>query len=119
VTICAGSEALTLRTNSDELDALVLEELQAGTGVLKHLSADLGLLVVLVDGLARNDLEQVDQQQTVGQIRGKVLDLHHALEQEVVRPASEGLRQRGETEEEHDQTILSLTRFWMSTQRVS
>jgi hypothetical protein len=79
-----------LRTNSDELDALVLEELQAGTGVLKHLSADLGLLVVLVDGLARNDLEQVDQQQTVGQIRGKVLDLHHALEQEVVRPASEG-----------------------------
>jgi len=54
----------------DELESLLLQKLQSQTTVLKHLRAEARILDILaiVDFLGRNDLNKVDEQDSIGQI---------------------------------------------------
>jgi hypothetical protein len=82
---------LTLRTDGDELDALVPQEQEASTGVCEHLDTGLGVLVVARQLLVRENLKQVDELDPVGQVGGEIINPHIAVLEKVVRPAGESL----------------------------
>jgi len=58
-----------LGSDADELDTLLLDKLERQRSVLEQLRTDLGILVVLASNiLARNNLQQVDQEKSVVEI---------------------------------------------------
>jgi len=79
-------------SDADEFDAVLLDELEGERGVLELLRSDLGGLVVFgADVFAGDDLQEIDQEQSVAEIRIKTLDEELSILEEVVAPSGEGL----------------------------
>lgn len=75
----------------DSLDALSLDEVHCNLSVLKLLGRNSWVLVVSAKRLATDDLQQVDQHDSILKILGEVCDVLTSVLQLVVNPSCESI----------------------------
>jgi len=84
----------TLGRNHDQLDVLALEVLEGDVDVLDVVDLHPGRAVVLAEALATDELEQVDQANTILEVILDVLEREGSLAKMKVAPLGEGLSTR-------------------------
>jgi len=82
------------RTNTNELETLLFDETHGKTVVFQKVIAGCGFCVEFTQALGGNDLQKVDQRQTILEVSHKVLNLHAPFRQELVNPPGESLEDR-------------------------